>query len=45
MKALTIRVEDSLHKKLKIKMVEEETTLQDYILRLIKKDLECKENK
>lgn len=45
LKALTVRVDDELHKKLKFKMVEEETTIQDYVLNLIKKDLVESEKK
>ena len=45
MKALTVRVEDSLHKELKLKMAQEETTLQEYVLKLIKEDLESAKKK
>lgn len=45
LKNLTIRVEDELHKKLKYKMLEDETTIQTYVLNLILKDLEENEGK
>lgn len=45
MKSLTIRVEDELHKQLKYKMIKEETTIQEYVLKLIKKDLKIKDKK
>lgn len=43
LKSLTVRVDDELHKQLKYKMIEEETTIQDYVMKLIKKDLEKSE--
>ena len=37
---ITVKVDDELHIELKIKMAKEQKTLQDYIVELIKKDLE-----
>lgn len=45
MKSLTVRIDDELHKELKFKMVENETTIQDYIVDLIKKDLDKSKSK
>lgn len=45
LKSLTIRVEDELHKQLKYKMIDEESTIQNYILALIKKDLKSEDDK
>ena len=42
MKAITLRMTDEFHKQLKLRMVEEEKTMQDYIIGLISKDLEKK---
>lgn len=42
LKSLTIRVSNELHKKIKFKTIEEETTIQDYVLKLIEKDLNIK---
>ena len=39
-KIISIRVEPELHKQLKMIAVLENTTLQDYIVGLIKKDME-----
>lgn len=39
-KIISIRVEPELHKQLKIIAIEKNTTLQDYIVGLIKKDME-----
>lgn len=39
-KGITIRVEPDLHAKIKIHVFKEHTNLQDYVLGLIKKDLE-----
>lgn len=38
-KTLTIRMDEELHKQIKIKAIMEEKTIQDYILSLIKIDL------
>lgn len=38
-KSLTIRMDEELHKQVKIKAVMDGTTIQDYILRLIRADL------
>lgn len=38
-KSLTIRMDEELHKQVKIKAVKDGTTIQDYILRLIREDL------
>ncbi|OPJ60467.1 CopG family transcriptional regulator [Clostridium chromiireducens] len=39
MKTITLRLEDEFHKKIKLKTVQEDTTIQDYIVNLIKNDL------
>ena len=39
-KIISIRVEPELHKQLKIIVIQKNTTLQDYIVGLIKKDME-----
>lgn len=38
-KIISVRVNPELHKKLKIIAIQENTTLQDYILKLIEKDM------
>ncbi len=43
MKNIAFPVEDELHKKIKIKATEEGKTIKDYIIELIKKDLEKSE--
>lgn len=40
MKAITLRMTDELHKKFKMKMVQDEKTMQNYIIELISKELE-----
>ena len=40
LRTITLRLEDELHKQLKLKTVMDETTMQDYITNLIIKDLE-----
>lgn len=40
MKTITIRMDDELHKKLKLKMIHKEKTIQDHVIQLIEKDLE-----
>ncbi|MGL4762104.1 MAG: hypothetical protein ACRCWG_11710 [Sarcina sp.] len=37
-KVISIRMESDLHKDLKRQMVEEETTFQEYVLKLIERD-------
>lgn len=39
MKTITIRMEDKLHKELKLKMVKEGKTIQDHVIDLIQKNL------
>lgn len=39
-KAATIRFSDKLHTELKLKTVKDGTTIQDYIVRLVKQDLD-----
>ena len=41
-KTLTLRVSDEFHKALKLKTVEEETSMHEYIIKLIEKDMEIK---
>ena len=38
-KSITVRFSDKLHKALKYKLVEDEQSIQQYIIDLIKKDL------
>lgn len=38
-KALTIRVPEDLHVKMKVKTAKENTTLKDYIIGLVEEDL------
>ena len=38
-KAVTIRFSDKLHKTMKFKLLEDEKSVQDYIISLIKSDL------
>ena len=40
MKKLTIRMEDELHKKVKIKLIHEDKSFQRYVIDLIEKDIE-----
>lgn len=42
-KAITIRFSDKLHVALKLKTFADATTIQEYIVSLVKKDLEFKE--
>ncbi len=42
-KTINFKVDEELYKRIKIKVVEEDMTLKDYIIQLIKKDLEKKE--
>lgn len=43
LKTITLRVDDELHKKIKLETVKEEITIQNYITELVKKDLKSKE--
>lgn len=45
MKSITIRLEDNIHKNLKMKTVADDTTIQDKIVLLIKEYLESEKNK
>ncbi len=38
-KTITIRIDEELHRKIKIKIANESVTLKDYVVDLIKKDL------
>lgn len=42
MKVATLKLSDELHKELKIQVTKEDTTIQDYVVDLIKKSLEEK---
>lgn len=42
-KTITIRIDEELHRKIKIKIANEGKTLKDYIVYLIKEDLNLKE--
>lgn len=44
-KIISVRVEPNLHKQLKIIAIEKNTTLQNYIIELIKKDITQYKNK
>lgn len=39
-KTMTIRLDEELHKRIKLKAVKEGKTVKDYILNLVKQDLE-----
>jgi predicted DNA binding CopG/RHH family protein len=41
-KTITLRLEEELHKELKLKTIQDGTTIQNYITELIKKDLKKK---
>ncbi|HSQ89178.1 hypothetical protein [Romboutsia sp.] len=43
-KQLGVRIDENEYKKIKIMLVEENKTFQDYVLELIRKDMEEKEN-
>jgi len=45
LKALTVRVDDDFHKKIKIKTAIEGITIQNYIINLIKEDLKKEKSK
>lgn len=40
MKLITFKVDDELHKKVRIKVAELDTNIKDYVTYLIKKDLQ-----
>ena len=40
MKTVTLKFEEDFHKELKIKMAQDGTTIQEYVLALVKKDME-----
>lgn len=40
MRMITLKVSDELHKLVRIKVVEEDTTIKDYVTDLILKDLQ-----
>lgn len=42
MKTITLRLDDELHKKLKIQVAKDETTMQDKLIELIKRYLDEK---
>ena len=42
---IVLRVDNDFHKKIKMYVTQEETTLQDYIVGLIKKDLDKKQRR
>lgn len=44
-KTMTIRLDEDLHKKIKLKSIQEGKTVKDYILGLVLKDLEKESNK
>lgn len=44
-KTMTIRLDEELHKRIKLKAVKEGKTVKDYILNLVKKDLGEEEKK
>ncbi len=45
MKTLGIKVDDEFHKKMKIRTIELNCSIKDYIIHLIKKDLQKKKSK
>lgn len=42
MKTITLRLDDALHKELKLKMAIDDTSMQEFIVNLIKKELKKK---
>lgn len=44
-KTMTIRLDEELHKRIKLKAVKEGKTVKDYILNLVKEDLRKEEKK
>lgn len=44
-KTITLRLDDELHKRLKIKTVEEGTTIQEYLTLLVKRELVADDGK
>lgn len=40
MKRVTLILEDELHKKAKIKAIQDDTSFKEYVIQLIKKDLQ-----
>lgn len=44
-KTMTIRLDEELHKRIKLKAVKEGKTVKDYILNLVKQDLGEEEKK
>lgn len=44
-KTMTIRLDEELHKKIKLKSVQENKTIKDYILDLVLKDLREEDKK
>lgn len=42
-KAVSIRMSDNLHKALKYKLIEDDKSIQQYIIELIKRDLDFKD--
>ena len=45
MKCLNLRFDDETHKKVRLKCFENEISMQEYIMTLIKNDLKKEENK
>lgn len=44
-KTMTIRLDEEFYKKIKLKALQENKTIKDYILNLVKQDLEKEEKK
>lgn len=42
---IVLRVDNELHKQIKLHVIEQESTIQEYVVGLIKKDLEKNKNK
>ena len=40
MRTITVRMPDELHRKLKVRMAEEERTIQNHIINLVSNDLD-----
>lgn len=44
MKGVTLRLADDFHKRLKLRSVEEDTTMQDYVFKAVQQILDRKES-
>ena len=44
MKVITVRLEDTMHKKIKKQLIDDESTLQDYVVMLMNRDMDSRVN-